>query len=351
MLSKKSKGLFVEVSSFSVLTATTSQYDTPLTLEAVHEYQGDLDAPEFRAQVERMVPGKGSRFVTARCAAYPVSRFFRRHTLESSAKAKDPRYFPDVLQQQFRIEPSKHMAAVLLATTGESFSADKPMTAQKEVLIAGASNEDFSRLQESFVSRQVVPETLELGTLASLGGVMDYLRWSRADQPVLLLEITPQNSNLFVVNNGLVDLCRPIPYGLNAMFPIVQKELGLKDEESAKKLFFSNTFDFTEMGPALMRKMLKELQASTGFYEVQTGQSIGAFVLTLLPRNLTWIRDVLTRDLGLRALSFDYAGWLASRQIEVAPGISLDPQDPRWLGLLSMIGNLSTTKGHGNQEG
>ena len=67
------------------------------------------------------------------------------------------------------------------------------------------------------------------------------------------------------------------------MFPVIQAELGLKDEDSARKLFYSNTFDFTEMGPSLLRKLLKELQASTGFYEVQTGQTIGQLYLALLP--------------------------------------------------------------------
>ncbi|KAF0093943.1 MAG: hypothetical protein E1N59_2406 [Puniceicoccaceae bacterium 5H] len=350
MLSKKSKGFFVEVSSFSILAATTSQAIAPCTIESVREYPGDLDDPTFRSQVEAMTPGKSARYVPSQCAIYPVSRFFRRHTLESAAKAKDPRYFPDLMSQQFRVEPSKNTAAVLLATSGASFDPEKPMTAQKELLIAGASNEEFARQQEDLVASRIYPESLELGTLACLGGLMDYLRWSRVGHPVLMLEITPHNSNLFVLNDGIVDLCRPIPYGLNSMFPIVQKELGLKDEESARKLFYSNTFDFTEMGPILMRKMLKELQASTGFYEVQTGQSIGSFVLTLLPRNLSWIRDVLVRDLGLRAMQLDYQGWLASRKVELGSGVTFEESDPRWLGLLSMIGNLATPKANGAQQ-
>ena len=37
--------------------------------------------------------------------------------------------------------------------------------------------------------------------------------------------------------------------------------LGLKDEESARKLFYSNTFDFTGMGSVLTKKLIKELQS------------------------------------------------------------------------------------------
>lgn len=351
MLSKKSKGFFVEVSHFSVLTAATSQTDTPATLESVREFAGGLQDPDLASYLDSQAANRSSRYVNARTAVYPVSRFFRRHTLESAAKAKDPKYFAEVLNQQFRLEPTKHSATVISTTTGQAFDPDKPITAQKELLFAGAASDELMRSQEDLLAHNLYPESLELGTLAVLGGLVDYLRWSQKAQPVLVLEITPQNSNLFVVTDTMVDICRPIPYGLNAMFPIVQKELGLKDEESARKLFFSNTFDFTEMGPALMRKMLKELQASTGFYEVQTGQSISGLVLTLLPRNLLWIRDVLVRDLGLPLLKFDYAGWLKSRKVELDPQVNLEDGDSRWLGLLSMLGNLDTSKApHGKQE-
>ena len=96
----------------------------------------------------------------------------------------------------------------------------------------------------------------------------------------------PANVGEHVVPAGICGRVgtRPIPQGLESMIPVVQKELGLKDEESAKKLFYSNTFDFTSMGNALIKKLLKELQSSIGFYEVQTGQSVGLLHGTQLPQ-------------------------------------------------------------------
>ncbi len=38
-----------------------------------------------------------------------------------------------------------------------------------------------------------------------------------------------------------------------------------------------------------MKKLLKELQSSIGFYEVQTGQSIGNVICTQLPASLSWL--------------------------------------------------------------
>jgi hypothetical protein len=108
--------------------------------------------------------------------------------------------------------------------------------------------------------------------------------------------------------------------------------------ESARKLFFSNTFDFTEMGPALMKKMLKELQSSTGFYEVQTGQTIGQIHLSLIPKNLGWMSGALARSLGTEQIKLEYGPWLHAQGIEPGPGVELAALDGRWLGLFSLMG-------------
>ncbi|WP_309385532.1 hypothetical protein [Cerasicoccus frondis] len=136
-------------------------------------------------------------------------------------------------------------------------------------------------------------------------------------------------------------MARPVPYGLRSMYPIVQKELGLKDEESAQKLFGSSTFDFAEMGQVLLKKLMKELQASTGFYEVQTGQTIGNIFLGLAPDNLSWIGTTLSKSLGVHVLKPDYESWLEHQGIKVASGVDLGSLGPRWFGLFSLMGDYA----------
>jgi hypothetical protein len=122
----------------------------------------------------------------------------------------------------------------------------------------------------------------------------------------------------------------------------VQKELGLKDEESARKLFFSNTFDFTGMGPVLIKKLVKELQSSIGFYEVQTGQSIGQVVCTLLPPKLGWLEAAIASQLGVGVLKSDLGEWLQSRQITLADTLVAQGQDARRLGLFGLMAQYSS---------
>jgi hypothetical protein len=85
--------------------------------------------------------------------------------------------------------------------------------------------------------------------------------------------------------------------------------------------------------------MLKELQASTGFYEVQTGQTIGQLFVTLLPKNLSWIETVLSRNLGVPLLRVDYEPWLEHRGIEGGADVQLANLDNRWFGLISLMGS------------
>ena len=139
---------------------------------------------------------------------------------------------------------------------------------------------------------------------------MNYLNFKQSKSPVLVLEMGAEVTQSYIVSPDGVDISRAIPTGIAAMIPVVQKELGLKDQESAMKLFYSNTFDFTSMGGTLVKKLVKELQSLIGFYEVQTGQSIGQVFCTQLPPNLKWLGATMAGALGVPQLKIDVLPWL-----------------------------------------
>jgi Tfp pilus assembly PilM family ATPase len=168
---------------------------------------------------------------------------------------------------------------------------------------------------------------------------VDYFAFTKSKTPTLVLEIGTETTHSYIVSSAGVEASRPISQGLDAMVPIVQKELGLKDEESAKKLFYSNTFDFTGMGPLLVKKLLKELQSSIGFYEVQTGQSVGQILCTMLPSKLTWLDSAIASALGVSTTKLDLIPWLRSKHITVPDGVAPGGVDVRYLGLLSLMIN------------
>ena len=141
-----------------------------------------------------------------------------------------------------------------------------------------------------------------------------------------------------IINKGQVDVTRPVPFGLDSIYPLLQREIGLKDEASARKLFMSNTFDFAEMGTKLLRRVIKELQATAGFYEVQTGLTIDQLYLGVLPKNLSWVAQAICNSLGLEMVQLRTEAWLESLNVTVADDVEVSNLGGRWMGLFSLMG-------------
>ncbi len=335
-LAKKSKGFCVEIGEYSTLLARLSQPEAPYIVEELKEFP--LTDTAAITDWVKATDGKGSTgYAHATCGVYPTKRIIRRHTLDPK-KVKEPAYFSEIYTQQFRVEPEKYTIKALNPDNGGDYDLVK--ASQKEVLFCGLPSEDIITLQDKLLDQGVYPERLELGTLATLGGLVNYLKFKQSKSPVLLLEIGEESTQSFIVSADGVDISRPIFSGISVMIPVVQKELGLKDEESAKKLFYSNTFDFTSMGGALVKKLLKELQSSIGFYEVQTGQSIGCVLCTQLPASLTWLGATVAGSLGVPVMKLDMLPWLESLNITFAEGVTLSQPEERWVGLFSLIASF-----------
>lgn len=336
LFSSKSKGFFVEKSAHTVLLARTSSANAPMVVEEVRECAAD-DAEALAAAMTELQPKKApSGYMQAVCGVYPPKRVVRRVSLEPK-RLKDPAYLGEVLSQQLRIEPDKYTTVVLNANDGADFDAARP-NPQKDVIFGAIGGEEILRTQEQLLEEGIYPDRLELGSLSVLGGLIDYLKFTDNSTSVLVLEAGPDVTNSYIVTAGGVEASRPIPQGYDSMIPIVQSELGLKDAESARKLFFSNTFDFTGMGPVLIKRLIKELQSSIGFYEVQTGQSVGLLYSLLLPAKLAWLDGAIASGMGIQSLKIDPADWLASRQITLSDSVKAKV-DARWFGLFSLMVN------------
>jgi len=336
LLAKKTKGYFVEHNSHSMLFARTSAASGPMVVEELTSCAPD-NADALVEALKKLQPKKSGQhgYVRATCGAYPPKRVVRHASLDPK-RYKDSAYVNEVLVGQVRIEqPDLYALALLNANDGTDF--DFSIATKKEAIFAGMLNEEILSLQKVLLENGIYPERLEIGTLATLGALVDYQTFSQLKTPTLVLEIDEDATQSFIVSDKGLEASRPILQGLDAMIPAVQKEIGLKDEDAARKLFYSNAFDFTGMGPALIKKLLKELQSSIGFYEVQTGQSIGQVVCTLLPPKLGWLENAISSQLGVSALTVDYKTWLRARGITFADTADKQDLNNRWLGLFSLM--------------
>ncbi|PIP58516.1 MAG: hypothetical protein COZ46_05270 [Verrucomicrobia bacterium CG_4_10_14_3_um_filter_43_23] len=336
MIKNKSSGLFLELSGHSIKVIRTNSFTPPIVIEEICEYDpsNEAEAKEF---IHAMMGTKKGQFSRALCCIYPPSRFVRKVTLENALRAKEPNFFPNYIREQLQIDPSNYKIAILNAKNGEMYNPAGII--QKDLIFCGALSHELSDLQNQLLSYGVYPERVEIASLSILGGLT---RYSTIDKsPTLALEITPNSASVYIVKDDHLDLSRPLAYGLNSMVPLIQKQLGLKDESSAQKLLYANTFDFTEKGPVLLNKLIRELQASIGFYEVQTGQTLETFFLSPLPPNLDWINQTLVQFLGMNVFSPNIAKWLASFQITASEHVDLSKLDYHWFGPVSLLTSIT----------
>ena len=340
MLKSKTKGLYLDVSEFSILAARTSGYKLPMVIEEVAEFpiKDDSSAEAVRAFLEQLVDFKGGSYFVSRCGVYPENRFLRYFEVESVSKLKNPAYLAEILQSEFNVELEPNVVSVLDARDGSDFDIQKRLA--KQLVFCGGTIESFQQVQDQLLEYGIYPDRLELSSATTLGGVCDYAQFNQISSPILCFELTSKSANVFILNRGQVEVARPVPFGLDSIYPLLQRELGLKDEASARKLFFSNTFDFAEMGPKLLRRMIKELQASAGFYEVQTGQTIDRLFISVLPKNLSWIAKTVSDSLGLEILQPDIEPWLNSLDVTLAESVEVSNLGARWLGLFSLMGEF-----------
>ena len=332
--SAKPKNFFVDFSDQMVLVARTSASSAPFVVEDIFECPVGEEASMMAALQAFQIKKSPTGYMHASCGVYTPKRVVRRVTLEIK-RLKEPPYLNEVAVQQLRIEPDQYTLAVLNSGDGMNYEMGK--ATQKEAIFCGLLTEDINEMQRRLLALGIYPEHLELSSVSSVGALVDYLEFSKIKTPVLMLEIDAEATHCFIVTASGLEASRPILQGLDSMTPVVQKELGLKDEESARKLFLSNAFDFTGMGPILVRKLIKELQSFIGFYEVQTGQSIGQVICTLLPPKLGWVETTIGTQLGVSVLKTDIPAWLQSRQITLADSLSGPAQDSRRLALFGLM--------------
>lgn len=335
VFTKKTKGYFVEHNSHSVLLASTSVRTGPMVIEELTSCP-TANTEAVDEMIKQVRPKKSGQhgYVRATCGVYPEGRLLRHVSLDPK-RYKESAYMDDVLANQLHIEADKYTLALLGASDGQDF--DFNAASSKDAIVVGLLSDEVVSIQNTLLQRGLYPERLEVGTLASLGGIVDYLKFNQIKTPTLVLEIDTESTQSFIVSESGVENSRPISQGLEAMIPAVQKEIGLKDPEAARKLFYSNAFDFTGMGPVLIKKLLKELQSSVGFYEVQTGQSIGQVICTLLPPKLGWLENAISSQLGVSVLTMEYPQWLEARGITLSAAAKKQELNNRWLGLFSLM--------------
>lgn len=317
-MASNNKTFYVEKTGFSMRLARVAQNSEGGVIEEIREASpGSVE--EARDFVQGFSKLPNAALVRAVCSVYPESRLLRNCSLKDSGQNGDIATLDEVVATQFRVNPGEYGLQALHADDGLEM---KPSRIQRELFVCGAPKTELREAQSYLVEAGVYPLRMELGSVATIGLLLNSMRIQNIQEPALVLEIGEESSHVIILGKDRVESARPLPLGLNTMIAGVRQELGLKDEGAARKLFFSDSFDFREMGPRLIDRLLREVQSMIGFYEVQTGQSITKMTATLLPAKLAWLTGTFASSLGMSRLKLDLPAVLAESKITVGEGTS-----------------------------
>lgn len=329
---RQQRCLIVDWRTEKPLAAIVSSLETPLVIEKIEAVENLSALKELCKTINPK-----NRYTRAVVGGYPDSRFLKHAMLENPSKAREDNFFAEFLKSQYQLELEENSVVLLNPATGLPVDLEKVVP--KELVIAGAKQQEIVQFQNEIVAHGVYPEQLEIGTLATLGGLMNYQRAQQMGSSSVVLEWGKTQSLLSICSAKRVELLRVIPFGTDALMTQIKTSLGLKDESSTLKILSTGGFDMKEMGPAFLKSFIKELQASAGFFEVQTGQALKNFIIQLLPERFAWVEAVLAQYLGLDLISIDYQGWLNTLEIKTKDEALMSGLGRGHLGLISLMIN------------
>lgn len=341
MLKSKKKGLFVDISEFSILAAKTSGYEAPMFVEEVADFlvESDHRSKDIGSFLGECVDLKGGNY-EAICGIYPKGYFIRYHEVESGVRLKNQSLLEKLLRSDLGIDPKINDISILNSRDGSQFDPTK--NASNQLIFCGAPTTELQKAQDQILSYGLLPMRMELTSVASIGGFSHYMHISEFKSAVMYIELLSECMNVVILNRGKVDMVRSLDFGLDSLFPLLRDELELKDEASARKLFHSNTFDVAEIGRKLLQKILEELKAILGYYEVQTGLNVDRFFVSLLPQKLSWIPETISNALGIARITIQSEPWLQSLGIKINDSVDFSALGSHWLGVFSLIAEFNS---------
>jgi hypothetical protein len=337
MFSRKEHTFFVDSSEDAIRFARVSRLAAPVEVSEVREFGASAHGAIADA-LKGLTAGHG--YVRANCGISPIQRSLQRLSLDPK-KLRDPGFRADGLSAELKLDLQLYRLMMVGAVDGVVFDPEIA-NPSKEWLACGVSRTELNTQQESMLKIGFYPERVEVTSVAALGAFSHYARLMEFKSPALYLEIHERSSFAAIVSaTGGVELTREIPCGFDSMVPVIQKELGLKDEEASRKLLYSNSFDFTAMGLKLVRRLSREVQSSIGFYEVQTGQTVGHLLCRAFAPGMPWLDRALAETIGVSTVAIDWNRWLPTVGITLAEGINRSLFDARWFGLFALMADLN----------
>ena len=334
-------GVLWNITDHMVQVARLGRLDTrPLLVDAFAELAPGDDAA-FAHWLRGVFPEKNAGYLPGYCGFHPIERVLWRETIHSKRLA-EPDYLPHLIAEQTKLTAvNDWQICALHPTEGERFN---PATPSRPGLLVGLPLNAVRDSQNRLRKLGIRPRRLELGSVTLLGALTRYVRDTAYPHAAAVCEIGLGQTRVYFLAKDGVHTPATLPHGLLSIMEAAMKELGAPGIGPAREALFAPTDELRSHSRRLVRILTRHLRPAIDYFEMQTGQPIGALFCAHLPEKLSWLEEALCAAVDLEFLVPDFKTWLPSIGLELAPGA--EPPARSWFQALSLVGQLAPPAPH-----
>ncbi len=279
---------------------------------------------------------RGPGYLAAYGGFHPAERVLLRENV-NTRRMTEPNFLETLLAEHAKLPTTKdwHVAA-LHPIDGEVFTAATP---PRPGLLLGLPLAPVRDVQQRLRRLGVRPRRLEVGTISLLGGLTRYVRELNYPHAVVVCEIGHNQTRIYFLAKDGVHTPATLPHGLLSIEESAMKELAAPDIATAREQLAAPTVDLKSRGRRLVRALTRHLKPAVDYFEMQTGQPIGALYCAHLPSRLGWLEETLCAAIDLEFLVPDLNAWLASNHLQLGPDTA--PPGRAWFQALTLVGQLT----------
>jgi TonB family protein len=329
MANPTDKGYFVELNHFSILLARTSTLRSPFAIEDIREVPLDNKAGLEEA-VQAVFPETKSGTANVFAALRPKQHGFYFSSADEGKKFTTLASLSGVLTEPALASLSPCEYTAVYARDGLTISGQGAPW-----VLAAAAKESYAQALASLEELKLVPTRISPATLSAIGGLASALKLKGDGSTALLFEFGEFCTHLLLVSGDGVEAVRLTAVTMDQVAEAVQVELGLKFKGSAAKLFFNESYDFSETGAKIAARIAQELTADVG----ALGHTPAAFACTGLPAKQAWFAGHLAGALNLAPFAPDLKSWCTQTHLTFSDSAIESSLTPAWLGFLHFIGS------------
>jgi hypothetical protein len=281
-------------------------------------------------------PDRGRGYVPGYCGFHPTDRVLLRETINTK-RMVEPNYLPQLLAEQAKLTAVNDWSvSALHPIEGETFTTTTP---SRPGLLVGLPLATVRETQQRLRKLGVRPRRLELGTLTLLGALTRYTRECAYPHATVVCEIGLGQTRVYFLAKDGIHTPPTLPHGLVSIMEATMKEIGVPGIGPARDALYAPTEELIGHSRRLVRVLTRHLKPAIDYFEMQTGQPIGALYCAHLPARLGWLEEALCTAVDLQFLVPDLEVWLPLSGVQVAPGCPVPSRS--WLQPLSLLGRLT----------